>query len=82
MSNRSGNAPHLRADRSAHRSGPAQGIDKNPLREYIKRTFETIDADAETIAERLARVLSEPVRYREVEPGGARRAAERIAELL
>ncbi len=40
------------------------------------------EANAKTIAERLARVLATPVRYRPVEADGADNAARRIAALL
>jgi pimeloyl-ACP methyl ester carboxylesterase/predicted glycosyltransferase len=40
------------------------------------------DASPDRIARGIERALSEPVAYRLVEPGAARRAAERIAELL
>jgi predicted glycosyltransferase len=39
-------------------------------------------ADARTIADRLVRLLGKPPCYREVEGGGARRAAQKIAALL
>jgi len=40
------------------------------------------EASPETIADRLACALREPVAYRPVEAGGARRAAERLARLV
>ena len=40
------------------------------------------EASAATIAERLARAIATPVRYRPVEADGARRAAQEIAALL
>jgi predicted glycosyltransferase len=46
------------------------------------RCLEIDTADPDTIAEAIAAALSEPVEYRDVEPGGATRAAELIAELL
>ncbi|HUG15118.1 MAG TPA: hypothetical protein VMM78_08865 [Thermomicrobiales bacterium] len=40
------------------------------------------DATTGCVAERLAKLMCSPPCYREVETGGARRAAERIAALL
>lgn len=40
------------------------------------------EANPECIAERMQKLLDDPPEYREVEDGGARRAAERIASLL
>jgi predicted glycosyltransferase len=68
-----------------------------PLRDHFEQNFHVrhrltrygadrcLDIDSaspDTIAEAIAAALSEPVDYRDVEPGGARRAAELIAELL
>ncbi len=46
------------------------------------RSLDIETAEPETIADAIAAALSEPVDYLDVEPGGARRAAELIAELL
>jgi predicted glycosyltransferase len=47
-----------------------------------QRCLDLDTADPDTIAEATAAALSEPVEYLDVKPGGARRAAELIAELI
>jgi predicted glycosyltransferase len=47
-----------------------------------ERRIPFAEASPETIAARLVATLDEPVTYRPVAPGGARRAAERFAALL
>jgi UDP:flavonoid glycosyltransferase YjiC (YdhE family) len=46
------------------------------------RALEVEDATPDGVAEAIAGALAAPVDYRRVEPGGAARAAARIAELL
>ena len=46
------------------------------------RCLDIDTADPDTIADAIAAALSEPVEYRDVEPGGAARAAELIVSLL
>jgi hypothetical protein len=46
------------------------------------RSLEVEDATPEGVAEAIAGALATPVDYRPVAPGGAARAAARIAELL
>ena len=72
-------------------SFPLQGhFEQNRLVPYRLRNYgvpdeATVDfacASPQTIAERLATMLRTPVRYKPIEQGGARRAAERLAALL
>jgi UDP:flavonoid glycosyltransferase YjiC (YdhE family) len=46
------------------------------------RALEVEDATPEGVADAVAAALAEPVSYRPIAPGGAARAAARIAELL
>lgn len=72
-------------------SFPLQGhFEQNRLVPYRLRNYGVPDeaivdfacASPETIAQRLASSLQTPARYKPIEQGGARRAAERLAALL
>ena len=58
----------------------AHRLERYGVPDWARLTIE--EAIPDTIAARLERLLQEPICYRQVESGGARRAAERIATLL